>query len=93
LHVASFLGAGGAAADASEATRWQRSLRVLWRALGGGGEARVCVSVEEALSAARAFAAADAGGDTHALVTGSLYVVGEALAASGAGADDDGGNV
>ena len=66
---------------------------MLWRALGGG-EARVCASVEEALAAARAFAAAGAGlGDTtHALVTGSLYVVGEALAASGAGADDDGGD-
>jgi hypothetical protein len=65
---------------------------VLWRALGGG-EARVCASVEEALAAARAFAAAGAGlGDTHALVTGSLTSWARRSPRAGAGADDDGGD-
>ena len=66
---------------------------MLWRALGGG-EARVCASVEEALAAARAFAAAGAGlGDTtHALVTGSLTSWARRSPRAGAGADDDGGD-
>ena len=44
----------------------------------------VCASVAEALAAVRAREGLDCGADV--LVTGSLYVVGEAMAASGVSA-------
>ena len=79
--------ARNAQAPGAPSLRWQRSLTRLWAALlqledPGLSPAAVFIhsSVSDALVAARAGSDGD---ERHILVTGSLYVVGEALEASG----------